>query len=109
MSQSSNEGNKKGVFKAWDRLKKDWSQIGKDWRQEEKGTTEDKTVASHHELNGHETVKDREGWYAAVPGVTKSQTKLKDWTTVKQETVEGKRLWHSLEVWIQWKIGIPHT
>ena len=27
---------------------------GKDWRQEEKGTTEDEMVGSHHWLNGHE-------------------------------------------------------
>ena len=27
---------------------------GKDWRQEEKRTTEDKMVAWHHQLNGHE-------------------------------------------------------
>ena len=27
---------------------------GKDWRQEEKGTTEDKMVAWHHWINGHE-------------------------------------------------------
>ena len=28
-----------------------------------------------------EIVKDREGWYAAFHGVTKSQTRLRDWTT----------------------------
>ena len=27
---------------------------GKDWGQEEKGTTEDEMVGSHHLLNGHE-------------------------------------------------------
>ena len=27
---------------------------GKDWRQEGKGTTEDKMVGWHHQLNGHE-------------------------------------------------------
>ena len=26
---------------------------GKDWRQEEKGTTEDLIIESHHQLNGH--------------------------------------------------------
>ena len=30
--------------------------------------------------NFWETVKDREGWRAAVHGVTKSQTRLSDWT-----------------------------
>ena len=36
---------------------------GKDWKQEEKGTTEDKMVGWHHQLNGHEfeqTVRDSE-------------------------------------------------
>ena len=28
-----------------------------------------------------ETVKDREAWWAAVHGITKSQTRLSDWTT----------------------------
>ena len=31
--------------------------------------------------NLQEIVKDREGWYAAFHGVTKSQTRLRDWTT----------------------------
>ena len=29
--------------------------VGKDWRQEEKGTTEDKMVGCHHQLNGQES------------------------------------------------------
>ena len=51
---------------------------GKDWRQEEKGTTD--------WLDGHESeqapgVGDGwEAWHAAVHGVTKSQTRLSDWT-----------------------------
>ena len=62
---------------------------GKDWGQEEKGTTEDEMVGWHHWLNGHEfeklweTVKDREAWHAAVHGVTRSQTWLRDWTTTR--------------------------
>ena len=42
-------------------------------------------VEWHHRLNGHEVehtlgniVKDREAWRAAVYGVTKSWTQLKD-------------------------------
>ena len=59
---------------------------GKDWRQEEKGMTEDEMVGWHHWLNEHEfeqalgVVMDREAWRAAVHGVTKSQTQLREWT-----------------------------
>ena len=59
---------------------------GEDWRQE-KGTTEDKMVGWHHQLNGYEfeqlqeMVKDREAWHAAVHGVAKSQTWLSNLTT----------------------------
>ena len=46
--------------------------------------TEDEVVGWHHNLMGmslsklQETVKDREALRAAVPGVTKSQTRLSD-------------------------------
>ena len=58
---------------------------GKDWRQE-KGTTEDEMVGWHHQFNGHEfeqalEVGDGQGSLcAAVHGVTKSQTWLREWT-----------------------------
>ena len=38
---------------------------GKDWRQEEKGTTEDKMVGWHHQVNGHE--------FEQTPGDTEGQ------------------------------------
>ena len=38
---------------------------GKDWRQREKGTTEDKMVGWHHQLNGHE--------FESTPGVGNGQ------------------------------------
>ena len=41
---------------------------GKDWRQEEKEMTEDEMVGWHHRLDGHEF------------GVTKSRTRLNNWT-----------------------------
>jgi len=28
--------------------------LGKNWREEEKGTTEDKMIVWHHQVNGHE-------------------------------------------------------
>ena len=50
-----------------------------------------------------ETVKDRQAWCAAVPGVTRSQTRLSDWTV----TTSGKNLlkfW-----WISWKVLIFYS
>ena len=38
----------------WKESNESFPDAGKDWRQEEKGTTEDKTVGWHHQLNGHE-------------------------------------------------------
>ena len=60
---------------------------GKDWRQEEEGMTEDEMAGWHHWLNGHEfeqalgVGEGQEAWHAAVHGVAKSQTWLRDWTT----------------------------
>ena len=53
---------------------------GKDWRLEEKGTTEDKMVGWHHQLNGWVWAsygswwRTRQAWHAASHGVTKSWT-----------------------------------
>ena len=62
---------------------------GKDWGQEEKGTTEDEIVGWRHWLNGHEFEQaiglgDGQGSLACCsPRVTKSQTRLNDWTELK--------------------------
>ena len=62
----------------------------KDWWQEEKGKTEDEMVWWFDNIidamdvnlsKPQEMVKDRKSWCAAVHGVTKSWTGLRDWTT----------------------------
>ena len=63
-----------------------WEELG----LEEKGMTEDEMVGWHHRLNGHEFVwtpgvGDRQGSLACCDsGVTKSQTRLSDWTELKE-------------------------
>ena len=52
--------------------------------QEEKGTTEDEIAGWHHQLDGYEfselweLVIDWEAWCAAIHGITKSWTRLRD-------------------------------
>ena len=53
-----------------------------DWVQREKLVTENEMVEWHNRPDGHETEQThREARCAAVHGVTKSQTRVNDWTT----------------------------
>ena len=59
------------------------SDAGKDGRQKEKRVAEDEIVSitdsKYMNLSKlWEIVKDREAWHAAVNGVTKSQTQVRD-------------------------------
>ena len=78
-----------------------WPPVGKNWligkdpdaekdrRQEKKGVTEDEMVGWHHRLYGpefellQELVMDREACHAAVHGVAKNRTRLRDWSSLR--------------------------
>ena len=71
---------------------------GKDWGLEVKGTTENDIVGcitDSMDMNLgklQEMVRDREAWCVAVHAVTKSWTRLKDWTTYFLKILERSRL-----------------
>ena len=57
---------------------------GKDWRWEKKGTTEDKMVGWHHQLNGHKFeqtlgVSDREGGLACYSPCGHKESDTTEW------------------------------
>ena len=70
---------------------------GKDWRPEEKGTTEDETVGSHHRFNRYEfeqTLGDSEGQGNLVccsQWGCKESERLSDWTTTTTRIITGMK------------------
>ena len=75
----------------WPPYAKSWllgkdSDAGRDWGQKKKGPTENEMAGWHQWLDGRESewtlemVMDREARRAAIHGVTKSRTRLSDWT-----------------------------
>ena len=59
------------------------SDAGKARRREEKGMTEDERVGGISDSMDMRLVMDREAWHAAIHGVAKSRTRLRDWTELK--------------------------
>ena len=81
----------------WTPHMKNWliwkdTDAGNDWRLEEKGLIEDEMVDGITDMclsKLQELVMDREAWCTAVHGVTKSQTRLSNWT----EWTSRKGVW----------------
>ena len=68
---------------------------GKDWRQGEKGTTEDKIVGWHHQLNRRVWANSRRWWRTGKPGVLQSiwlERVFHDWATEQQQLYLKKAL-----------------
>ena len=72
------------------------SDAGRDWGQEEKGTTEDKMVGWHHQLNGY--------GFLRTPGVGDGQGGLAccgSWGHKKSDTTEGLNWTRTLQLMAQ--------
>ena len=88
--------------------------VGKDWGQEEKGVTEDEMVRWHHQLNGNglgwtSGVGDGlEAWCAVVHGVTKSWTRLSDWTELSYCFWEALCSFYSVNVLVTLSVLVSY-
>ena len=86
---------------------------GKNWRWEEKGMTENEMAGWHHQLNGYEfgwtpgVADGWETWHAAVHGVSRSRTWLRNWTELVLGKIEGgrQRGWQEMVGWHHWLNG----
>ena len=76
---------------------------GKDWGQEEKGTTEDKMVGWHHQLNGHGFVwtlgvGDGQGGLACCGSWSRKESDMTEqlnWIELNWEIAEDRIAWHA--------------
>ena len=74
------------------------SDAGRDWGREEKGMTEDEMSGWHHWLDDmslselRELVMDREAWHATIHGISKSRTRLRDWTELNWVMIKSHSL-----------------
>ena len=73
------------------------SDAGRDWGQEKKGTTEDEMAGWHHWFDGRESewtagVGDGQGGLVCcIHAVTKSWTRLRNWTELNWTTLSKQR------------------
>ena len=90
-----------------------------DRREEEKGMAEYKMIGWHHWFNGYEFEQapgvgdDRDDWCAAVLGVSKSRTRLSNWTELKNWFTVGdfssRYSWIFQKVWVSLNFYIPKS
>ena len=80
---------------------------GRDWGQEEKGTTEDEMDGITNSMDMSlsklwELVMDREAWRAAIHGVAKNRTQLRDWTELNVSMSVPVSLWRLNHCIVRW-------
>ena len=86
------------------------SDAGEYWRWEEKGTTEDEMVGWHHWLNGRVWVNSGSWWRTGrrgvlqFSGVTKSWTRLNDWSELNSSVLVLKTFSRVEESEAHWEL-----